>query len=152
MYNFSLQNQYNHITRKFVFTSKICFKVFLFFIQDYLLFQIVSRFFWFCIKRNQVYYTEVTYKPVLLVGIQLLFSHCVKYVEIRAFSDPCFPVCEQNRIRIFPYLGRTRISDSVQIRENTDKVLSIYGKIRIRESSYFSIFHAVSSWTFTFIT
>ena len=62
--------------------------------------------FWFCIKGNQVYYTWITYTPVLLVNIQLLFSYCVKYVKIRAFSDPYFPVCRRNRIRISPYLDR----------------------------------------------
>ena len=65
--------------------------------------------FWFLIKENQV----------LLVSIELLFSYCVKYVEIRAFSDLYFPVCGQNRIFISLYLHR--ISDSVQIRENTDQ-------------------------------
>ena len=65
----------------------------------------------------------------------------MKYTEIRAVSDLYFTVCGQNRIRIFPYLDR--ISDSVQIRENTDAILPTYGKIRIRESPYFGIFHAV---------
>ena len=47
----------------------------------------------------------------------------VKY----GFSDPYFPV----------------YGDSVQIRENTDRILHKYGKIRIRESPYFGIFHTV---------
>ena len=42
-----------------------------------------------------------------------------------------FPVYGQNGIRIFPNL------------ENTQMILPIYGKIRIRESLYFGIFHAV---------
>ena len=46
-------------------------------------------------------------------------------------------------ILIFLYLDR--ISESVGIRENTDTILCIYGKIRIRESLYLGIFHAVSS-------
>ena len=64
----------------------------------------------------------------------------VKYVEIRTFSCPCFPGYGQNRIRIFPY-----ICDSVHIRENTDTIPLIYGKIRIRESPDFGVFHAVTS-------
>ena len=42
-----------------------------------------------------------------------------------------FPVYGQNGIRIFPNL------------ENTQMILPIYGKIRVRESLYFGIFHAV---------
>ena len=80
--------------------------------------------FWFCNKGNQVYYTWISYTPVLLVSIQLLFSHCVKYAEIRTFSDPYFPVFVQNPIRIFPYLDR----------------ISIYGKIGIRKP----VFHHIS--------
>ena len=58
--------------------------------------------------------------------------------EIGAFSDSSFPLHGQNRIRIFPYLDR--FSNSAQIRENMDMILSIYGKIPIRESPYFDIF------------
>ena len=58
-----------------------------------------------------------------------------------AFSDPCFPVYGQNRIRIFSYLDR--IGDFVQIQENTDTILPTYGKIRIRQSPYFGVFHTV---------
>ena len=50
----------------------------------------------------------------------------MKYAKIQAFSDSYFPVCGQTYIRIFRYLER--ISDSVQTRENTDTILSIYGK------------------------
>ena len=64
--------------------------------------------------------------------------HCVKNVEIRAFHDLYFPVYGRNRNRIFPYL--VRFSDSVQIRENTNLTLSIYGKVRIRKSPCFGIF------------
>ena len=42
-----------------------------------------------------------------------------------------FSVYGQNGIRIFPNL------------ENTHTILPKYGKIRIRESPYFGIFHAV---------
>ena len=52
----------------------------------------------------------------------------MKYAEIRASSDPLFPVYGQNRIRIFPYLRY----DSVHIRENTDQ-----------ESPHFGIFYEV---------
>ena len=106
--------------------------------------------FWFCIERKQVYYTWITYTPVLLVNIRLLFSLCVKYAEICVFSDPPFPVCGQNGIRISPYLDR--ISDFVQIWENADTILFANGKIRIRESPYFGIIHAVSCWIFSVIT
>ena len=44
-------------------------------------------------------------------------------------------------IHIFLYLDR--ISDSVQIQENTDTILSIYGKTWIKESLYLGIFHSV---------
>ena len=147
-----MQNQYNHITRTFVPISKIYFKIYTY--LNYCSRQnrplLNSLIFWFFIKGNQLYYTWITYTPVSLVGIQLLFSHCVKYAEIRDFSNPYFPVCGQNRIRIFSYLDR--IGDSVQIRENTDTILPTYGKIRIREIPYFGIFHAVSCWTFSVIT
>ena len=41
--------------------------------------------------------------------------------------------------RIFSYLDR--IGESVQLLENTDKILSIFGRIWIKESPYFGIFH-----------
>ena len=73
-------------------------------------------------------------------------KQCVKHAEIRAFFDPYFSVYEQNHIRIFPYLDR--IGESVQIRKNADTILSIYRKIRIRESLYFGIFYTMeSSWS-----
>ena len=51
----------------------------------------------------------------------------------------------QSHICIFPYLDRIRESD--QIWETTDRIPSIYEKIRIMESPYFGIFHTVeSSW------
>ena len=81
--------------------------------------------FWFSIKGNQVYNTWITYTPALLVSFQLLFSHCVKYVEARAFCDPYLPVCGQNRIRIFQYLDCPNTGkcgyDSVHMRENRDQ-------------------------------
>ena len=102
--------------------------------------------FWFSIKGNQVYYTWITYTPALLVSFQLLFSHCVKYVEARAFSDPY----------LFPYVGRiVSVFSSiwtVQIRENADMILSICAKIGIRESLHFGISRVVSCWTFSVIT
>ena len=51
-----------------------------------------------------------------------------------------------------PYLKERNFSDSVQKRENTDRILSIHGKIRVRESPYFGTFHAKSCWTFSVIT
>ena len=53
-----------------------------------------------------------------------------------------FPVYRQNGIRISPYMDRI-----YDIRENTDTILSIYGKIRTRENSYFDIFHPVGTVT-----
>ena len=44
----------------------------------------------------------------------------MKYVEIRASSDPYFPVYRQNRIRIFPY-----IVDFVHRRGNMEAILHI---------------------------
>ena len=57
---------------------------------------------------------------------------CMNYAKIQAFSDTCFPVYGQNRIRIFASMYRI-----YDIRENTDMILSIYGKIRTREYHYF---------------
>ena len=53
-----------------------------------------------------------------------------------------FPLYEQNRI--FPYLER--IEDFVQIPQKTNTTLSIYGKIRTKESPYCGIFHAVDNY------
>ena len=50
----------------------------------------------------------------------------MKNTETRAFHDPYFPVYGRNCIHIFPYL--VRFSDSVQIWENKNMILSIYGK------------------------
>ena len=69
--------------------------------------------------------------------------HCVKSAKIQAFHDPYFPLYARNRICIIPYLDR--FSDSVQIRENTNMTLSIFGKILIKKSWYFGIFYALLS-------
>ena len=50
-------------------------------------------------------------------------QHYVEFAQKRALCDPEFPVYEQNRISNIPCF--------------------IYEKIRIRESSYISIFHVV---------
>ena len=63
----------------------------------------------------------------------------MKYVKIRGFSGPYFPVYRQKRIRIFP-----NIVDSFLKQGNTDVILSIYGKIGIRESPDFGVFHAMT--------
>ena len=115
-----MQNQYNHITTKFVLISKSFFKVY-----RYLIIADCFLIFWFCVKGNQIYYTWITYTPASLVSIQILFSHCVKYAEIRAFSGLYFLVCGQSRIRIFPSnfcrnTGKYR-DDSVHILKNTDQ-------------------------------
>ena len=147
MHNLSLQNQYNHITRKFVLISKIYFKV-------YTYLNYCSKFFlifWFCPKGNQVYYTWITYTSVLLlVNIQLLFFHCMKYAEIQTCSNVYPPVCGQNRFRIFLFLDRIPIS--VQIWENADAILVIYRKMQVRESLYLDLFHAGSCRTLLVIT
>ena len=45
----------------------------------------------------------------------------MKYSKIRGLSDPYFPVHEQNRIRIFPYLernaGKYRYNSAVREQE-----------------------------------
>ena len=93
--------------------------------------------FWFCIKGNQVYYTWITYTTVLLVSIQLLFSYYVEYVKIRAFSDPYFPVCGRNRIRISPYLDRiSPILSRYPYLDWIGEILSRYGKTRIQFCPY----------------
>lgn len=66
--------------------------------------------------------------------------HWVKYVEIRVFSGPYFLADEQNRIRIFPY-----IVDYAHIRGNTDTILMMNGKICVKQSPNFDVFHAVTS-------
>ena len=63
----------------------------------------------------------------------------MKNAKIRAFHDPYFLVYGRNPIRSFPYL--VRFSDSVQIRENTNMTLSIYGKYgseKARVMAYFT--------------
>ena len=46
-------------------------------------------------------------------------------------------------IRIFLCLDRIGDSAQLPLRENTHTILSIYRKIRIRQSPYLGIFHAV---------
>ena len=73
--------------------------------------------------------------------------HCMKYGKIwRAFSDMYFPLHGQNRIRISPYMGII-----YKIRKNKDTIMSIYGKLRTRESRYFKIFHPVCFVTISII-
>ena len=52
--------------------------------------------------------------------------HCVKYAKIWTFSDLFFPVY-----------------NSVLTQRSTDRILSIYGKTRIKESPHFGIFFVV---------
>ena len=52
----------------------------------------------------------------------------IKYAEIRAFSNP--------------YL---HVSETL---ENTDTILSIHGKLRIRENPYWGLFHPLLLWCF----
>ena len=68
--------------------------------------------------------------------------HCTKYTKIRAFFDTYFPVYRQNRIRISPYMDRI-----YDIRENSDTIVFICGKIRTGKTPYFVIFHLVRAVT-----
>ena len=45
---------------------------------------------------------------LFITKIEILRKHCVKYVEIRAFSDPYFDVYEKRRFRIFSHIDRIR--------------------------------------------
>ena len=51
---------------------------------------------------------------------------CVKYAKTRASSDLYFPVY-----------------NSVHMRENTDTILSLHGKIQIRKCPHFRMLYAV---------
>ena len=59
------------------------------------MFQIVSLSFDFVLKETRFIKLELL--TVILVSIQLLFSHC-EICWNRAFSDPYFPICWQNHI------------------------------------------------------
>ena len=73
---------------------------------------------------------------------------CEKY-QNTGFSWSVFSVYGQNRVRIFPYLDR--FSNSFQILENANMILSIYGKIRFWGSPYLGIFYALISCAEFFI-
>ena len=68
--------------------------------------------------------------------------HCTKFAKIRAFFDTYLPVYRQNRIRIAPYMDRI-----YDIRENSDTIVFICGKIRTGRTPYFVIFHLVRAVT-----
>ena len=57
------------------------------------------------------------------------------------YSAQNMPKYELSLVRIFPHMDK--IADSVNIRENTDTLLSLCVKTRIRGSPYFGIFYAV---------
>ena len=86
-------------------------------------------------------------KQSLLLGYYTKVNHFARYIKVRAFSDPYFTVYGQNRI--FPFLDRIR--DSVEIQENTDTILPIYGEMRTTESPYFGIFHKVDNYKILFL-
>ena len=68
------------------------------------------------------------------------------------FLCSVFPVYGLNGIRIFPYMDQIVESATLSIvRENAGTILSIYGKIRIRESPHFGILHAMSNNQITFL-
>ena len=52
-----------------------------------------------------------------------------------AFCDPRFLICGQNRIRSLLYIDR--VLAFVQLLENNDTILFIYGKIQMRKSPHF---------------
>ena len=60
---------------------------------------------------------------------------CSVFSRLWTKSYTYFPVYEQNH----------RIYDSIHKRENADTILSIYEKIRNRESPHFGILHAMSN-------
>ena len=91
----------------------------------------------FCID-----YTWITYTPVLLVSIQLLFSHCVKYAEIWKFSD---------RIRIFQYFDR--ISDFGIFRHISRSVLlNIFShNLDLHENMFYQGAKIICVWIYELI-
>ena len=96
--------------------------------------------FWFCIKGNQVYYTWMIYTPVILVSIQLPFSHWNMGFLWSVFSlvwaelYPYFPIFGRN-LKFCPSKGKCGYN-SVHIWENKDQ-----------RKPGFRYFHAVeSSW------
>ena len=70
---------------------------------------------------------HLNYTPVVLVSIQLLFTHCLKYAEIRAFSDPYFPLVWQN-LCFCPNAGKYGY-DSVHIPGNMDQRKHVFRHI-----------------------
>ena len=84
-------------------------------------------------------------------------ENCVKNDEIRACSKPRFPVFENTEKYGYDYDHKIMIKNAnffvlIVSRLRThqrkkftmcDTIMTIYGKIRIRESTYLGIFHAV---------
>ena len=67
-----------------------------------------------------------------------------KHVKIRVFPtfpEPYFPACGEKCVSTFMYMGR--VYDSVNMRQYTDTILSISGKLRTGQSLHFVIFYAV---------
>ena len=95
-----------------------------------------------CAQITFAHWQNLYFRVSQTYGWKCSARHCVKYVNIRAFSDPFFPEYGKNHIGIFTYLDRIR--HSVQIQENADTILLTYGKILIRESPYFGILDAVA--------
>ena len=89
--------------------------------------------FWFCIKGNQVYYTWMIYTPVILVSIQLPFSHWNMGFLWSVFSlvwaelYPYFPIFGRN-LKFCPSTGKCGYN-SVHIWENKDQRLPIFRHI-----------------------
>ena len=88
----------------------------------------------FRIKGNQVYYTCITYIPVLLVSTELFVLSLWNMAKYGL-----------SVIRILPYVDiivsvfSSIWNIQIRIRGNTDTILCRYGKIRIRESSHIFI-------------
>ena len=87
-----------------------------------------------CFQTSAIYssVTKLQSPTIIKVKTPSRGLHYVKSAETRAFHDPYFPVHGWNRVRIFLYL--VRFSNSVQIRENTNMNLSIYGKLQIKKA------------------
>ena len=78
-------------------------------------------------------------KQSLLLGYTTI-DHFTRYSEIRAFSNPYFPV-----------YGHYHIGDFTQILENTDTILFINGDIQTNQSPYLEISSAVDNYKWLFV-
>ena len=69
--------------------------------------------------------------------------------NLRHFTSSSMPKYGLSLIHIFPYMNRLPyISDSVHMREYTDVPLSLYGKIRIRETLCYRMLYIMKRLSF----